>query len=175
MSLVSPIVAGRFFTASVKMGRMDVILRFQTHAGEQACSSGKGHGGEVGPSDQSPRSGTLLPCGPPRPQDADCSPQMHVHGVALDCAGWAAVAAGSQFTLASWPPPWPALRFHRERQSVCETEKPEVSQRVRQISFWLLPRVRSGPRPSYTCQGPGVTRVSGWEAVQACSDLVLGE
>ena len=75
-----------------------------------------------------------------------------------------------QFTLASWPPPWLALRFHRERQSVCETEKPEASQRVRQISFWLLPWVRSGPRPSYTCQGPGVTRVSGWEAVQACSE-----
>ena len=150
-----------------------MILRDQTDAGEQTRSSGKGLRGEVKPSDQSPRSGTPRLCRPPRTQDADFSSQMRVHGVAENGAGWAAMS-GSQFTLASWPLPWPALRFHRERQSVCETEKPEV-QGVRQILFCLLPQVRSGPHPSSTCQGLGVMRMSGWEKVQACSDLVLGE
>lgn len=97
------------------------------------------------------------------------------HGVVLERSGLGSCGCWVPIHLASWPPPRPALRFPQERQSVCETEKPEASQRVRQILFWLLAQVQLGPRPSYTCQGPGVTRMSGWEEVQACSDLVLGE
>ena len=170
---MSPVISRQILYHQGYLGRIDVILRDQTDAGEQTRSSGKGHRGEVKPGDQSPRSGTPLLCRPPRTQDIDFSSQTRVHGVAENGAGWAAMS-GYQFTLSSWPPPWPALRFHRERRSVCETEKPEV-QRVHQILFWLLPQVRLGPHPSYTCQGLGVMRMSGWEKVQAYSDLVLGE
>ena len=64
---------------------MDVVLRDQNHAGDELAPLAKDT--EVGPMDQSPRSGTLLLCGPPRPQDADFSSQMRVHGVVLERSG----------------------------------------------------------------------------------------
>lgn len=56
---------------------------------------------------------------------------------------------------------WP-LRFHKEKQSICETEKPEASWGVCQILFWLLLHVcrRYFSRAlvlATTCQGLGLT------------------
>lgn len=56
---------------------------------------------------------------------------------------------------------WP-LRFHKEKQSVCETERPEASRGASQILFWLLLHVcrRYFSRAlilAATCQGLGLT------------------
>lgn len=91
-----------------------MILRDQNHAGDELAPLVKDTEERWGPGTRALVQELCCRVGLPGLRTQTFLPRCVLMGWSWRGAGWAAVAAESQFTLASWPPPRPALRFHKK-------------------------------------------------------------